>query len=308
MKLEYDSSKEAAPVVVDTFVPPVVTPPPVTSWPRIAPDVLDIDLVNEASVLKAKMLDGAAGWDGKGGAIHYGQMSGDITYVNGTATYPQKFSNPSVPPAWGIEANGLHYLESATDMTFPFAPGVTGNRLINWNFGPFVPSQELFSRYMVRYDSVILRGQGNIGIKGSGLGGSGAIHVFEIGPVMPAGAWEAQDYIYDAEGQQRLEKFGFFLQPNNWYTIEQRVRMNTGPGNHDGIVQWKIDGVIVHSRTDVLISLAPAGGFNTFQMQFYDGGMIPPRVVVPPPSLRVRHARIAISKSGWIGPAIELGP
>lgn len=283
----------------------VPTPPQPTPWPHTSPDLLDIDLTSEASVLLSKFKDGSVGWGG-GNAIHYSAMSGDLTFVNGVANYAQKFSNPSCPPRWGVEANGLHYLESCSDMTFAFPPGITGNRLINWNFGPFIARQEMYSRYMVRYDSVILKGQGNIGIKGSGIGGAGAIHVFEIGPVLAAGNWQAQDYIYDAEGAQRLEKFAFWLSPDRWYTIEQHMKMNTSPTARDGVVEWKVDGAPIGGRYDVLLSTTPGQGINGFQMQFYDGGVIPPKVLVPPPSLRARHARIALCKTTWCGPAPEL--
>jgi hypothetical protein len=102
---------------IDALPLDAVPVPPVVAWPRLAPDVLDVDLASQDTLLNAKFLDGNAGWDGNGTALHYGFMAGAFPINNGVGDYSAKLSNPTCPPRWGVEPNGLHYLETCTDGT-----------------------------------------------------------------------------------------------------------------------------------------------------------------------------------------------
>jgi hypothetical protein len=55
---------------------PVDAAPPPVAWPRNKPDLLDIDLVDQDSILNAKWLDGTIGAGFNGAAVHYGAMAG----------------------------------------------------------------------------------------------------------------------------------------------------------------------------------------------------------------------------------------
>jgi len=295
---------------LDPLTPPTTTPP-ATSWPRYTPDVMDIDLVNEQSLFGAKLLDGSTGFINPntgvpGYAIHYGDMSGGITYSNGVANMAEKFSNPSCPPKWGVETNGLHYLESCTDGTKEPIPqyGCATCRLIFWNFHYLKPAQEYYFRYMIWLDPLTYTNDTELGIKQAGLAGD----QLELGPKNATG-WDFQTYRYGFEsgaGYGVVEKMGFTIVPGRWYTVEQHDRVNTvtnGTYNKDGLIEVKVDGKLIWVRNNVQqFGPGQVPQITSLLVQSYHGGLKKPAGI-----LRERHARIAICKQ-WCGPAQELAP
>jgi len=304
------SRVDAATSTVHVFKLTNDAPPstPATSWPRAKPDVLDIDLVNTDSLLKAKMLDGSPGYDGKGSALHYGSMSGDVDYRNGVADFNKKLSNPLCAPKWGTDASmgNLHYLESCTDGTLEPQPqnGCATCRLIFWEFNALAPAKEYYFRYMIWLDPITYTNDTELGIKQAGLGGD----QLELGPKLATGGWELQTYRYGAEsgaGYGVVEKMGFTILPGRWYTIEQHDKVNTvtdGVYNKDGVIEVKVDGKLIWSRQDVQQYASGVPQITSLLVQSYHGGLKKPAGI-----LRERHARIAVCAKTWCGPAPEVG-
>lgn len=283
------------------------TTPPVPGWVRHAPDLLDIDLVNYDSVVVINGVGGAKwldptmpGWDGLGHAIHYGDLAGGLTFSNGVADWSQKFSNPSYPfPKFGVEANGLHYLESGTDGSV--TADSTACRIIDWQFTRF-SFTELFMRIMVFCYPETLTNFNELGLKLSGFGGprpGGTFaEIFELGKPTPTG-WPLQAYRYDAEGDQGVTIFpNFEFKPGRWYTLEEHIKVPSALGVADGVMEFKADGVMLYARSDVNMGATAMQAFNTLA---YHGGVTPPKGL-----LRIKTARIALSRSNWIGPAPEV--
>lgn len=308
LKSQVDALIDALPV--DAGPPPVVTPP--TTWPRFKPDVLDIDLVNYSSVMKAKWLDGNKGYDGAGTAIHYGKLAGNYNIVNNpdgtqTVTYPEKFSNPTCPPQFLTDptANNLHFLRSCTDGTGQIYNGSSCPtcRLIFWNFDELTPRLEYYIRYMIRVGSDTLANQTDLGIKSAGLNGE----ELELGPKTTTG-WPLQTYRYDFEsgaGYGVVELTGFDMVPLRWYVIEEHVKVNTvaqGIYNSDGVIEVWVDGKSVWSRTNIKMFNSGTPMVNGLLVQSYHGGLKPPKG-----KITIDHARIAICTSRC-GPPSEVGP
>src|SRR6185369_5805161 len=88
------------------------------------------------------------------------------------------------------------------------------------------------------------------------------------------------------------------LVPGKWYTMEGHVKVPSAIGAKDGVMEFKLDGKLVFSRTDVDMGATSIQGF---QVQLYHGGTAKPAGV-----LRYKTARIALSRRGWVGPAPEL--
>jgi hypothetical protein len=279
----------------------------VPTWPRLAPNMLDIDITGYDAVTKAKWLNMLPGWDGNGTAIHYGDMAGAFPINNGVGDYSQKFSNPTCPPIFGVD-NGLHYLETCTDGHLEPLPqyGCYTCRMINWQFLRF-SVKEMWWRDMEYFDAATLANTTDLGIKGSGAGGSlyngGAFaEIFEYGDVTkqsPRTGYPGQAYRYDMEGSQGVTLFpGFAYQPQHWYTNEGHVKVPSCPTCADGVIEFKIDGKMVYSRNNVAMGATAITGYG---QQLYHGGQR-----APAGQLRFKVARIALSTAGWIGPAPEL--
>jgi len=299
-------------------------PSSANAWTRTAPDLLDIDLTDLKSLVRTRNADGTIsggaewldpalpGWDptlkGPNGlplAIHYGDMAGALPGPGGPDDYSLKLSNGSCPPKWGVETNGLHYLESCTDGTKEPLPqvGCQTCRLINWAIGRF-SFPEVYYRFMVYAYPESFANQTELGIKLTGLGGklyngNTFAEIFELGKKTGAG-WPLQAYRYDAEGAQGVTIFpqAGELVPGQWYTMEGRVKVPSAIGVKDGVMEFKLDGKLVFSRTDVDMGATSIQGF---QVQLYHGGTVKPAGV-----LRYKTARVALSRKGWIGPAPEL--
>lgn len=303
---------EGAQVTVTDTAPVVEPPPPppVDSWPRRAPDMLNIDLVDQDSLLKAKWLDGNPGYDGKGGAIHYGDMAGPVDNWN-PFTIPGKLSNGSMPPTWGVEANGLHYLAHGMDGSKEPAGSGTGTggcatcRVINWMVQRF-SATELYLRFMLWVGADALTSQRDLGIKLSGLtghmvnGGTFA-EIFELGRLNPGDtSWPLQVYRYDAEAPNSgiLIMPGIRIEPERWYTMEEHIRVPSAPGAKDGLMEFKVDGDLVFARSDVNMNVTAV---TMCQIQIYHGG-----TTAPSGPMHFRTARVALSRGGWIGPAPEV--
>lgn len=296
MELRYDSSKEAKPIVTDTFVPPVLTPPPTGTWPRVAPNILDISFVDQDSILKAKYLDGSPGYDGNGGAIHYGSISGPVDSWQ-PFLIPGKLSNPTSPPQWLVDpVNGLPFLRTSTAGCVKEPQPQVGCftcRLLLFNVLNITPRKRLFLRWMDRFAKKTWDGQTDLGIKLSGVMGE----ELQLGRKV-SGGWNFQWYRYDAEGSQIVTPIpGIVPTWDRWYTFEMMIEANTmtnGAHNADGTIACKVDGQPLFSRTDVTLG---ATVLNGAMKQLYHGGQLCPG------PLEIDTAAFALSYADWIGPA-----
>lgn len=283
---------------------------PVDPWPRRAPDMLDIDLVDQDSLLDAKWLDGNPGHDGEGGAIHYGDMSGPIDNWH-PFTIPGKLSNGSMPPSWGVEANGLHYLANGMDGAQEPPGSGTGTggcatcRVINWIIRRF-SATDLYLRFMVWVGADALTSQRDLGIKLSGFGGAMVnggtfAEIFELGKLNAGDtSWPLQVYRYDMEAPNSgiILMPDVRIEPERWYTLEEHVRVPSAPGVADGLMEFKVDGTLALSRADVNMNVTAV---TMCQIQIYHGG-----TTAPSGPMHFRTARPALSRGGWIGPAPEI--
>jgi hypothetical protein len=304
LRAQMDAIIDALPV--DAAPPP---PPPPAAWPRNKPDLLDLDLVNQDSILYVKWLDGTIGAGFNGAAVHYGAMAGAVDNWQ-PFVIDSKLSNPSCPPKWGVEPNGMHFLEVCTDGAKEPQPqvGCKTCRMINWGFAG-IAVKEIYWRGLEYVYPETLANTTDLGIKGTGVGGTlvngGTFaELFEYGDITKdatRAAFPGQAYRYDLEANQGVSLFpGFKYQPGRWYTNEGHVKVPTCATCADGVIEFKVDGVLVFSRTDVKMGAAFITGFSP---QLYHGGL-----KAPAGMLRFKIARIAVSKSNWIGPAPEFGP
>lgn len=314
MKIEFDSSKELAPLLVDTYTPPVVVPPiPAPSaWPRIAPDLFEIPLASDSVILNAKMIDGSGGYDGLGHVLHYGDLSGQIVYSNGIPDYSEKFSNPSVKPVWGKYPDGIEYLEAATDITVPLPPGYSYNRLINWNARALgvAPKPKLWMRIGAYVDPRCKRNANNQGIKLFGFGSDvpgATMGVIAEMWFVPSGRLLLGTYRYDAEVTQAQELSDFDQPLGTRDIYELHIEANTftnGAYNRDGVFEIRVNNNTIWSRTDYMFFKTPINGqqqpgFTAAALQFYDGG-----TTTPSGPLMARFDSWALSSKGWIGPPL----
>lgn len=330
----------SASVTVTVTAPP--PPPPATtgapaSWPVNKPDLLDLDLTSQDAIFAAKWLDPALqGWDTTatspaasnwGRAIHYGDMAGSVDSWS-PFLIPGKLSGLGVAPVWGTEANGLHYLESGSDGRLdPYGTG-TGQcgscRVINWQLKRF-SYPELYYRVMVYVYPETLANTTELGIKMSGptgvlvTGGTYA-EIFELGDkrtVARGNAFPLQAYRYDAENlNSGVTLFpDVAIAPGAWHVYEGHVkapsRVSTTTtvdaagraatvidSSADGVIEFKVDGRLVYARNDVKMGNRDIQGFA---VQLYHGGVKKPAGII-----RFKSARIALSRSNWIGPPIEV--
>lgn len=261
----YDSSKGEKPLIqIDTYVPPVVQPPP---WPRLAPDLLDIDLTGPRSIIAmsdtnggpktggAKWLDpsikgisgtGDPAYDNTGQVFHYSNLAG--IYIpargpacdmrNGWTNWDCKFTSwDSGPdPRWGVEPSiGLHYLECGTDGSKEPQPqvGCQTCRTIDWKAGG-INVKEIYWREVFWAAQNAWDNQTEIGVKLTGVGGVRAdggtfAEIFELGKKNPAtGGWFLQSYRYDGEGDMHADVFpNVDIQPLRYYVMEGHVKVPT---------------------------------------------------------------------------------
>ncbi len=87
-------------------------------------------------------------------------------------------------------------------------------------------------------------------------------------------------YAYHSRSTGYGEGFGWLgsamaglIEPDRWYCIEQRVRLNT-PGNDDGVLQVWIDGRPVLSRVDLRLRDVDRLRIEEVWMNFFHGGML----------------------------------
>lgn len=64
------------------------------------------------------------------------------------------------------------------------------------------------------------------------------------------------------------------IEPDRWYCIEQRLKLNT-PGREDGILQVWVDGRLALTRDDLRLRDLPAIRIEEVWMNFYHGGTQP---------------------------------
>lgn len=321
--------------------------PPGGAWSRATPDLLDIDLTGPRSIIQMSdvtggPLTGGARWlnpsipdwnNVKGTAtqgalvFHYSDLNGVANPASGPAcdmskgwvNWDCKFTSYDTCPVvkWGVESNGLHYLESCTDGSRQ-SYVCNACRITDWKATRF-SFPEVYYRFMLYAYPESWANQGDIGVKLTGVGGRLATggtfaEIFELGRTNPAtGGWVLQAYRYDGEGAQGATIFtgiydytdvrGFKtkvydIQPGRWYTFEGHVKVETTLGAGDGVIEFKVDGQMVFSRLDVKMGALAIQGFNPL---IYQGGTLKPNGV-----LRYKHARYALSTRGWIGPAPEV--
>jgi hypothetical protein len=212
-----------------------------------------------------------------------------------------------VPAEVGRRANGLHYLEVCTDGTKEPLPqrGCQTCRMIQWNFAG-IAVKEIYWRTLEYVYPETLANTTDLGIKGTGVGGTRLdggtfAELFEYGDVTkqsPRTGFPGQAYRYDLEADQGVSPFpGFQYVPGRWYTNEGHVKVPSCATCADGVIEFKVDGVLVYSRTNVKMGAAFITGFTT---QIYHGGLLRSSGV-----LRFKLARIAVGRA-WIGPAPEM--
>jgi hypothetical protein len=329
-KLDLQSKAAAVKAAVDALA---VDVPPAVAWPRIAPDLLDIDLVNERSIIAMSdvvsgPLTGGARWldpsikgisgtgnpqlDDKGLVFHYSDLSG-IPAAGSSACDPQKgwtdwrckFTSWDTCQGykWGVEPNGLHYLESCTDggkETYR----CNSCRVIDWKAtrwsSPEVFWREVFYASQDAWDNQTEIGQKLTGVGGALWTGGTFAEIFEIGKKNPlTGGWALQAYRYDAEGAQGATVFtGVTIWPGIWYVMEGHVKVPSCVTCADGVMEFKVDGKMVFARSDVRMGALAITGFNPLR---YHGG-----TNKPAGPMHFRIARIALSRKGWIGPPPEI--
>jgi hypothetical protein len=145
----------------------------------------------------------------------------------------------------------------------------------------------------------------DLGIKGTGVGGTlvngGTFaELFEYGDKLKDATrtgFPGQAYRYDLEADQGVTPFPGFKYRAGSLVHERRARQGAVVRVcADGVIEFKVDGVLVYSRTDVKMGAAFITGFTP---QLYHGGL------KPAGKLRFKIARIAVSRAGWIGPAPE---
>lgn len=299
MEIRYDSRVESKPIITD-LAPPLAAPA----------DVLDISsFVDYPSIFDALFKDGNLGWDGTGRAIHYGDLLGGINFSATGHEFDGKLSNGSVPPQWLVE-NGRHFLRAGTNgKKEPPGSGIglgtcATCRIRDWQITRITPRAEYWWLTEQRFGKDVHDNQHDLGIKLPGMGGL-APHWegLELGPPTPTG-WDLQTYRYDREGSQTVDPIKFPIVPDTIYRFEGHVLANTkkanGVWNADGVVEFRVDGKPVWGRNNVLIfnDLQGADGlFKRFVYQEYHGG-----TMCPLGMMTFDLFRIAIGKSGWIGP------
>lgn len=321
--------------LIDLLPLDIVPPPPPVAWPRNPPNMLDIDLVGPRSVIAmsdvlngpktggAKWLDsnkgvngtGDSSYDNTGQVFHYSSLAGGYNAASGTAcdmsrgwtNWDCKFTSWDTCPTvkWGVESNGLHYLESCTDGNKQTMV-CNACRIIDWKAGTLgtVGVREIYWRdmgfaYQETWDNDTELGIKRSGVGGAMVNGSTFAEIFELGKKTITGGWVLQSYRYDAEGQQGVTVFpNVEIKPMRWYTFEGHVKVPSCATCADGVIEFKVDGLMVFSRKDVKMGASSVQGYN---MLWYHGGTQKPSGI-----LRVKTARIALSTTDWIGPAPEV--
>jgi hypothetical protein len=121
------------------------------------------------------------------------------------------------------------------------------------------------------------------------------------GELQAGGTFRLQDYRTDHNGQQNdTHVTSAYLQPNRWYSIEFRVRLNT-VGLANGIEQIWVNGNLVGDRSDIEWTIQSDSHFFRDSVEQYHGGTL--NYPCPPGYMRV--AKWALSTS-YIGPPAEL--
>jgi len=291
-------------------VPPPPPPPP--PWSSNAPDVLSIDYLSFSSVMDARFIDGNAGWDGTGRAIHYGDMSGPLPPTpppGQVADWSGKFSNATYLPSFGTDSiANLRYLQNGTDGSKepqPKYPGTCATcRIKLWQFRWLTPRPEYFFRVALWVDPQTLTNQTDLGIKLMGMGNlaQNVSQILELGRKTSTG-WPLQLYRYDGEGAQTVDPMPNApeIKPGRWWVLEGHYRSNTvaaGTWQKDGLIEVKVNGKLVYSRSDVkTFDATRPGPFTAFYSQLYHGGTLNASGL-----LVFREAALALSAKQWVGP------
>lgn len=191
-------------------------------------------------------------------------------------------------PEFLAEPTGFKYLRFSSD---------TGPRLISW-YLPIAPRAEAYFAHAMYIETDAKTGlnPAALGVKLPGLGNDNVPGELELlslrmehglsDPANP-GSYALRDYFYDAENASLTypptPALGFVLHDGRWYWIEQHVKLNT-PGVADGVLEVRIDGALVYSRSNVLYRGNAATQLKTLHMNYYEGGNAVP--------LALHHYRI----------------
>lgn len=239
---EHDAIVKDVDVAVQKYV---AAPPP----PPAAPSALRVEMTDAATI--------AAG---------AGQ---------GNMALPWAFN-----PEFLVEPTGFKYLRFSSD---------TGPRLLSW-YLPFAPMTEAYFAHAVYIESDVKVGlnPAALGVKLPGLGNDNVPNQpelmslrMEVGVTDPAnpGSYPLKTYFYDAENAGVANPptpfLGFIMHEGRWYWIEQRIKLNA-PAAADGVLEVRVDGVLVYARSDVRFRSAAGSLLKTLHVNYYEGGNVPP--------------------------------
>jgi hypothetical protein len=268
--LQFTPAAGGQTVRIDRVAGPVIPDLPMIGASN-KPDVLDVELTDQASILKA---------------------IGTGNYAVPWAYNPEFRTDPQT---------GLKYLRFSS---------ADGPRLISW-FMKFQPREEAYARYCLYIEDDVADGMTELGVKLPGLGNTPSDELIswrmEHGPVAPnnRGVYSFVDYQYDAESGNGFGAIhsmgGAMLKAGQWYVIEQRAKLNT-PGSADGVGEIFLNGNLVWSSHTKRFRNSAATRLTNLHVNVYHGG-----TKTPSHPIHYRIAKIAVSSS-YIGIPKELAP
>lgn len=253
---------------IDRVAGPVIDDRPTYVGPSNRPDLLDLDLTSEVALLAVL---------GSG-------------YANQYAFNPEFKVDPQT---------GLKYLRFSSDVAF--------QKLIAW-FINFPGRESAHARYLLYIEDDVADGMTELGMKLPGLTNHTGELIswrMEHGRVDPRnrGSYSFVDYLYNAEsgsGYGLVRSMGgTVLRAGRWYSIEQRMVLNT-PGVGDGYGEIWLNGHSVWKSSTVRWRDQPATKITQLHVNVYHGGM-----GLPSRPFHYRIAKIGLGSS-YIGVPNEL--
>lgn len=205
----------------------------------------------------------------------------DVAAINAAAGGSFRIAQPfAFDPVFGVEPTGLKYLQ----FTISAANGPRG---ISW-FLPFGERQEVYFAYPLWIGADVKAGMTEIGVKLPGpdneqnMGPTLQPELLSLrlehGKNDPAnpGTYPFKGYFYDAETGAAATGLTPMLGGNlreGWNWITGRMKENGAPGVADGIIQIKLDDVLIYDRQDVRFETIEATTMSGMHVNVYHGGM-----------------------------------
>ncbi len=143
--------------------------------------------------------------------------------------------------------------------------------------------------------------------KSDGLNGWSARGGFERRPADPlfANLTAINNYGYHAhmvapsgDRWSWLQSPRSLLKNNQWYSVEQYVRLNT-PGKADGVLKAWVDGYLVLEKTDIVFRHSYALKIETIWLDVYHGG------ITPSPADMALYIDNVVVATEYIGPMVQ---